>query len=591
VRCDEARPLLSAAFDAEPMSDHERRALDEHVRSCAACQWAQATYARVRQHLRFELVTQLPDVAPAVRARLEQPAVPATGSRGRWLTLAAAAIAGVVAGASLVSGAAPGRRPAPVAAELPARVLAAQRSLDALDATVTVVERGWHPQVGERRFTGTLRYRAPERIALELRDRTIYPSAQWVRNDVAIVVDGSRSWRQGPAACPPEAQPGCTPPDARTEVTTGRAPFDRDQPAPLDLVLPAGSFGVGHTATLLGTRVVDGRTAIGVAVTAAQLDPLLDWLRQAGNWRPIDPTLPAVVWLDQLSLVPLDVAVGASGAPVLEIELRHIDLSGGAASLPPAPAGGSRDAGFRDAQPSPSLAPRPTWLPQGMRAYRQGVLQSVGGPRVFVQSWSDGRAWIAIRSTADWDGGRLFGGLGDVVRPVSRGGDVVYVGGDGTVAVHASALDVVVSGSVPAADLRRVAAALGVPGSRVPDDWDEAATISVRAAALVLPGLLAPPERDDFEGGAARVRDGVVSVAYAGDGARRFMLTQSAGTALLPPLGTDATGLRVRGRTARYSPGLGALEWVEDGIVVELRSVTLSATELVGIATSLRPAR
>jgi hypothetical protein len=65
-----------------------------------------------------------------------------------------------------------------------------------------VVERGWLPAAAERRYAGTLAYRAPETLHLELRDRTRYPAGAWVRNDVELVIDEDRAWTRGPSGRP-----------------------------------------------------------------------------------------------------------------------------------------------------------------------------------------------------------------------------------------------------------------------------------------------------------------------------------------------------------------------------------------------------
>ena len=80
----------------------------------------------------------------------------------------------------------------------PRRATASRRA----PAKVLVTERGWHPQVPVRTYSGTLEYVAPESLEVSLADTTEYPSKAWHRNDVTIVVDRDREWRSGPAACP-----------------------------------------------------------------------------------------------------------------------------------------------------------------------------------------------------------------------------------------------------------------------------------------------------------------------------------------------------------------------------------------------------
>ena len=613
MRCDDARRAVSAVLDGEPAPD----GLDRHVDTCADCGRFRAVAVDVRSRLRFEVLDEVPDIAGAVRrqvqsgrvgrrplARLPLPTLP------RWrrpAVLVAAAVAGALLGASLVGGLRPGSRPAPVAADLPRRVVAAQTSLDTLTARVEVVERGFHPGVPRRTFSGDLAYRAPEALALRLEDTTTYPSAAWPRNDVALVVDGSREWDSGPAPCPREALPSCVPPGPRVRVVTGRAPFDPDAPAPLDLVLPVASFAGDAGVPEVGERAIDGRPAVGVEVTAAQVDPLLSGLRRAGAWRAIDPGDTVRLWLDRSTLVPLEVDVFPAetaerrrwaaaqgyadepGAAILTVRFRDVRVNGpvAAGAFPAAPAGArERPGGFEDRPWVAISTPQPTALPAGMRPYRAGVR---GGTA--VRTWSDGRLWIEVQTSTTWPGGRLFGDLGDVVRRVPAGDGVAYVGEGGRiVGLHGPEVDAAVTGSASAPDLLRVAASLGIAGREVPAGWAEAATATVDTARAAVPGLLLARRVDGFGEPGVRVDDGVVSLAYMGPGAEGFLLVESAGSSLTPPLDADVEGLSVRGLPARYTRSLGALEWIERGKVVALRSHTLGLTQLAAVAGSLRPA-
>jgi hypothetical protein len=568
--------VLSAARDGEAAPDEA--AARAHLAGCAECQAHVAAWDRVHRELGGD--TAAPDLVAGVLDRIAA----APSRRRRLVPLVAAAVAGVLVGATLVSSR-PGRGPELVGADIPRRVLAAQSRLDSLSARIEITERGWHPDVPVRHYTGTLAYAAPESIALHLDDRTRYPAGAWVPNDVDVVVAGSRWWARGPAACPSEAQPQCTPAAPRVRVITGREPFADDLAAPLDLVLPASGFAVGDTATVLDkTRRFDGRAATGVVTTAAQLSALLDTVRLAGNWRAVAPTDGVTVWLDRVTQVPLQVDVGDR----LQIRMRDVVVNGPVASdaFPPAPpAPVVRDAGFVDGPVADALAP--AWLPPGMRPYRTGH----SGP-IAAASWSDGRAWVKVRWTTSWPGGRLFGGVGDVVRPVPLDGHGTAYASEGgrAIAVHAEGIDAVVTGSVPSAELTRVAASLGLRGRQVPADWAEASTATLASAKAALTPLLVLGGSTAFAAPAIRVEDGTVTMAYAGAGDRGFVLAQRAGAGLAPPLDAEVDGVRVRGRLGRWTPSVHALEWVEGSHVVELRSRTLRLAELLDIARDLRRA-
>jgi putative zinc finger protein len=607
---------LSAAADGE-LGASRAGPLEGHLAGCPDCTAFRDRLTAIRQRLRFEPVGTVPDVAPRVMAAVRaapagRAASPARRTRSRrLLPVAAAFLCGAVAGATFIGVGRGG--PGQVAmADLPARVVAAQRALTSLAADVSLVERGWHPDVPERRFAGRLRYRAPETLALELADRTAYPSDAWVRGDVALVVTGARWWTRGPRACPVEALPQCVPRTPQVRLVERREPFADATPVPLDLVTPVRSFTPAGAGAALGRRRVAGRPALGIATTAAQVAPLLAGLAPTGSLRALYPADPVELWLDEQAFVPLGLRVTVAsggerrrwaaanghrdrpGQVVLDFGLSRVSLNRppepGAFPLPPA---GARpeDAAFRDHAPGPGPVPEPAWLPAGFRAYRDGLGGGPRGPDVAVRTWTDGRAWVKVRATRDWPGGRLFGDLGPLVRPVGLGAGIAYASEDGgRVAVHGAGVDLVVTGSLGPGDLARVAASLPVAGRPVPAGWAEAATSTLPEALAAVPGLLRPRGLVGFAPPAVRVDGRAVTLAYAGPGARGFLLVQASGGRLAPPLDAAVGGVRVRGSDGRWSPGRGELEWVEHGRTLALRSATLSLEELLAVAASLEPA-
>jgi hypothetical protein len=403
--------------------------------------------------------------------------------------------------------------------------------------------------------------------------------------------------------------PECTPRKPIVRLVTHREPFADATPVPLDLVTPVRSFALAGAPLTLGSRRIGGRWAIGVLTTVAQVQPLLAGIDPAGGLRGLYPSDRAELWLDAKGLVPLALRVIATagaerdhwaashgyhdipGTVVLELTLDHVAVN---RPLPPgsfpSPPGGAvpEDDSFVDGPPSASTGPAPRWLPAGFRRYRDGMVASVGGPTVVVDTWTDGRAWVKVRATRDWPGGHLFGDLGEIVRPVPLGGGVGYASEDGTrIGIHGLGVDVLVTGSLAAADLQRVAGSLGLAGVRVPSGWAEAPTTTLAEAAATTPGLLLPRGLRGFGPPAVRVDATVVSLAYAGPGTRAFLLAEALGSRLDPPLDSDVQGVRVRGFDGRYTAGRGELEWVEHGRIVSLRSGTLSLGELLAIARSL----
>jgi Putative zinc-finger len=623
VRCDDARAAISLRLDGELPAGVDVRAVDEHAGACAECSGFERHAERVRAALRFEAVVAVPDLAPAVLADLGPRAASgriAAGDGGhprrstprtrRPLVVAAAlaAIAGMAAGVAFV-GLGPEPR-SPAAADLPHRVLAAQTGIESLDAGFQLVESGVAGDHRERRLEGRLVYEAPESLALTLRERGSTEA------DLQLVVNGERWWQSTVRACSPRPDRTACPDAARRWVRSvrGREPFSESSPVPLELINPVDGFTpAASTLTGLGTRTIAGRRAVGVAVTAAQMGPFLDGLSIGAHLRAVHPGDPVELWLDDEHLVPLEATVRAADDPdrarwasgqgatdragdtVLRFRVTSVAINGPVADdafATPARMAPDEalDAGFRPGG-GPD-GPVPSDLPGGFRPYRSGTITGTGAPTIAVDSWTDGRAWLAVRSTRDWPGGRLFGGLGTSVRTVDLGdAGVAYVSDDGRkVALHGDGLDVVVSGSVAPDELRAAAAGLGVTGLRVPRSWDESATATLVEAADAVPGLLVAPELDGFGLPAVRIADGMVIQDYAGAGDRAFTLVQSGIGTLTPPANGDVVGIEVRGAAGRYSTERGQLEWVEGGTTHGLSSHTLTLTELLALAGSLEPA-
>jgi hypothetical protein len=633
MRCDDARLGLSLRADGEPNAPATDVLLDAHVADCPGCRHFAGTVRDVRAQLRLEAVDRVPDVGPAVLARLvaeapagsprparphpSSPGAPAPPSRPRVAVAAAvAAVAGLVGGATFVG--LDSDPPTPAAADVPERVLAGQADVMAVEARYTVTE----PGDGGRTFDAHLTYRAPEALALRVRETTAgAPPAE--RAEADLVVDGDRWWHAATRQCSPAAGLVRCPrePVRWSRAVTGREPFSDAAPVPLELVVPVDAFALAATPAGLGQRTVAGHPAVGVAVTAAQVSGYLEGLSAAVPLRAVHPGDRVELWLDDDRLVPLALVVRAGDDPVraawaaaagraeapgdvvLRVEATDVRINEPGTTVPDMPtteATTTVDAGFRPVSPGEDPVvpvPGPAAPPAGFTAHRAGIVTTPGGPPVGVRSWSDGRAWFTVRATTAWPGGRLFGDLGLDVRPVDLGAaGLGYVSSDGRrIALHAAGLDVVVAGSLPLDDLLAVAADLGVVGEAVPDDWAEARTARPEEAEAALPGRLTAGALDGFGDPALRViaddAGGVtVTEARSGPGDRAFVLTQRLGTALPPPQGGDEVGVGVRGTVGRARPAEGELAWVEGGVVCTLRGAGLSLGELAAIAERLERA-
>jgi hypothetical protein len=633
MRCDDARVSLSLRADGERPEPATDVVLDSHVADCPGCRHFADTVRDVRAQLRLEAVDRVPDLGPAVLTRLgaeaparsprparpdpTSPSAPVRPSRPRVAVAAAvAAITGLVGGATFVGlGSDP---PTPAAADVPERVVAGQADVTAVDARYTVTE----PGDGGRTFDADLTYRAPEALALRVRETTA-GAAPAELAEADLVVDGDRWWHAATRQCSPAAGLVRCPaePVRWSQAVTGREPFSAPAPVPLELVVPVDAFTLAATPAGLGRRTVAGHPAVGVAVTAAQMAGYLEGLSAAVPLRAVHPGDRVELWLDEDRLVPLALVVRAGDDPVraawaaaagraetpgdvvLRVEATDMRINDAGTTVPDIPASEAEatvDAGFRPVAPgdeSPVPVPGPATPPAGFTAHRAGTVTTPGGPPVGVRSWSDGRAWFTVRATTAWPGGRLFGDLGLDVRPVDLGAaGLAYASSDGRrIGLHAAGLDVVVAGSLPPDDLLAVAADLGIVGEAVPDDWAEARTALPDEADAALPGRLTAGALDGFGDPALRVTaDGAggvtVTEARSGAGERAFVLTQRPGTALPPPIGGDEVSVGVRGTVGRARPAEGELAWVEGGVVCTLRGEGLTLGELAAIAERLEPA-
>lgn len=571
-RTGDLREQISAALDGEAAMPTELDAEDEAFL---------AAITRLRSKLRVEQAVEPPDVTAPVLARVRPAEVPRAPVR-RSLPLVAAAVF-VVAALTTAVAVRPGGLlgPTPAVADVGVEVVRAQGEMAALDATVTLVERGAHPDIPERTYAGSLRYRAPEQLWFHLEDRTPLPDG-FPANDVDLVVDDGVGWSSGLRNCPVGVQPSCLGRPV-TRVVSGLAPFAADWVAPLDLVVPVHGFLPGGevTAAEVGDAVV-------VEATVARLRRTIDGLTGAGALRAVHPTDIVRLELDAetFSIRRLTVSAGASRARTSwaagngyadEPGARILDLTVTERSLPdspfPAPpVAGGADAGFVDR--GDVGGPEPSWLPPGFSSHRDGAHPA----GTVTRSWTDGRAWIRLDVTAEGGRDQLLGDLGPLVRRISVGDGVGYTDPNGsTVSIHTGDLDLSVTGSVPLDVLVEVAASLPVEGTPVPSGWPQGDGVDT-----VPTGALRP------EGPLVARYDGVdLLVAVPGPGQTSAVLRQRLGATLGPPGKADVVEVEVRGVPGRYEPRTQTIRWVEDGWQRELRSPGLDLDGLVAAAEGL----
>lgn len=578
---DDQLRRISAALDGEgPLPE----ALDADGRAFLA-----AT-TRLRARVRIEEAATPPDVTDAVLARTASEPAPARGRPAPALLIRAAAVFVITAlGTVLLARPDGPLGPDAARADVGERVLAAQHRITEMEATLHLVERGAHPRLPVRRYDGALRYDAPEQLWLRLEERTTPPGG-FPANDLELVVDGSRAWSTGLQGCPVGAQPSCLG-APRSRLTTGLAPFAADWVAPLDLIVPTGAF---LPDAALDTAAEDDGT-VAVDTTVARLRHTIDGLRAAGALRAVHPTDPVHLVLDRdtFTVRHLTVRAGGSaaraawaasngyaeapGTAILDLAVSEEDLP--PAPLPEPPVPPTADAGFVEGADGVDIAPR--WLPDGYTTGRHGTRPGGSGSTVIVRSWSDGRGWIRLDATDQWEGPQIFGALGPLVRRVVVGDGLGHSDPRGAVvALHTPDLDLTVTGSVPLAVLVRVAASLPVTGSRLPADWPQGQVLdTVPTGALRPPGDLV-----------ARYDGPSLVVAVPGPGQTDAVLRQQPGTSLGRPSGASLVEVPVRGAAGRHDPLTGALTWIEGGWIRELRSDGLDLAGLLSTAARLEPA-
>ena len=582
--CDRVMLEMSIAHDeGRPVAPE----LLTHVRECDRCSAFAARLGEIDDLLTPGDYSLAPDLAPEVMERVAPSGRP-------WWSVAAVALVGMVVGA-LVGGLG-SVWDRSQAEDLGALFHSAGTDLHGLSAGLLVVERGLHPDVPERVYTGGMDYAAPEELEIRLTDTTNYPDPTWIPNDLRLSISNGDMVTYSGSPCPIAALPGCLVEPSLSAVSD-QPPFDDGVLVPLEIVGPGRSLTWPSAIEVLGTTEIQGVPAIQVRSTVAAVE-LIGAITDHGSWREIHPTDQVLMWLDEATMVPLRIEVFATNSPERELwQLRHgydddpgdqtplfiIELSELASEpdlididLPAnTPSGGFVDGPVDIAHPA---------LPNGFTPHRSGSWHLADGGRVEVASWSDGRSWLMIEVARTWDEPRLFGLARAFVDPVRLGADSLgYLSPDGdALAIHGETSDVLVTGSVPTEVLVDVAASLGVRGLAVPSTWEEASTVQVDDLP---PGTLVP----DSEGWSVlgRIDGDTTTVLLTGGGARSVVVTQVPGSRLDPPIGPDYSEIDVRGAGGRYNASEATLEWVEDGQVVRMRSDTVGLSELIDLASTM----
>lgn len=578
--CERARAELSVIHDEGGELTAEARAHLAECRACADFATSLDDFDRLLARGRFE---EAPDVSEKVMDSL--------ASRWTWWSVAAAAAVGLITGALL--GGVGTSVETVKASDLAGLFDATGPALDSYVADVLIVERGWHSEVPERVYVGSLAYEAPEALEISLVDTTSYPDQQWIPNDLLVQAAEGDHLVVASSRCPLAALPACQMSPIISAVT-GRRPFAEGHAVGQGVVGPGRILTRWAGVEVLGAPVLGDRPTIQIETTVASSD-LVRTLTENGAWRELHPTDRVLMWLDQASLVPLRLEVFATTSPERDLwELRRgyqddgadpifiieLDPLADEPQIDPDLPDDTVFAGFVDGAVE---VPQPE-LDAGLEPHRSGSWLLPDGAEVSVASWSDGRSWLRVEMTQGWDEPRLFGITGPFAERLDLGdGSIGYLSPDGSsVAVHGEGTDVLVTGSLQTESLIEAAASLPVSGVEIPSDWDQAAVVD----ATRLPENVLVP---DVEGWSilGLPDDSGVTLLLTGAGRRAVIVTQRPGDRLGPPDGPDFFAVELEGITARFDASSQTLEWAEEGLVIRLRSETVGLADLIALAGSM----
>ncbi len=585
-RCNSARFELSVAHDEARQMSAEAT---QHLTSCAGCTTYLENLGVLDEQLARGDFDRAPDLAPTILATLTR-ARPVNW----WQSAVAVAAVGLLVG-SLV-GVGGTRIDRVVAQDLNERFHEVSPTVEGVEADLVVVERGWHPDVPERVYTGSLAYNAPESLAITLDDTTSYPGPEWIPNDVTLEMADGNLTTTAMSRCPVAAMPGCLGP-ALTTALRDQRPFDEGAIVPLEVLGTGSGFASWSGLEVVGLPDLEGRATIQIETTVAAVD-LIRAITNRGAWREFHPTDQVLMWLDMQTLLPLRVEIFSAqsterdlwqvrrgyrdepgGEPIfiVQMDLESLDRTDVDLEIPENALSG----GFVD---GPANTPRPRLEP-GFVPHRSGTWSLPDGGVVDVATWSDGRAWIMVEVTRDWSESHLFGMSLPFVFEVELGdGSIGYLDPrGGAVAIHGDSADVVITGSLAEDSLLNAATSLEIVGRSVPGEWVEASVVEVGG----LPPATLIPEGDGWSmlGLAA---DDRVTILMTGSGDRTVLIDQVSGDRLDAPKGADFVAVELRGLMGRINSGTATLEWVEDGRIIQMRSETVATSELVEIAESMK---
>jgi outer membrane lipoprotein-sorting protein len=548
----------------------------------------------------------------------------------------AAVLVGMLAGSLVVGGPWRDRGPettsALAAQDVTNGVSGAAASLDAYEARFSIVERNLSsPDVQRRELRMRVWFRAPERLRLDVVDRTDYPGRA-TPTDLRLIVDGDRAYSSGPAPCPSRTCP------QRETSVRNRAPFSSHAPAPTDLVLPLVALAEPESFEVLRLGRALERDAVVVEAPFERVSSLFPFLSMGGDWRPFFANDRVRIWLDAESWFPLRWRVFPAGGPArdqwelrfgLEDEgARHAIFDVVALSVRPStPAADvfeipttrrvanqhARAVSLEEVPGEAGFEPVAPSELGGLDLYRVAILPEAVTDEQTVVTYAGGLSFFKIGETRSWAADAPFG-LTDVRAEevvLSSGSVGYYEPATAThgrrLSVHAAGTDLYVETNLPRERLLDAAASLPVTGLQMPDEWrvreiDGALVerVSLVEAEAAVPFGIALPQRLPAGFTLASVElvelGGDVGVTlYFRDaevdvGAGTFRLHLEAARDLPPASSAQQSAVRIGDVEGRWTPRRSQLEWVVDGVYRSLDAPDesgLGFPDLLAIAASI----
>lgn len=596
--CDLYRTRLSERMD-EPLSSVAARELDDHLSVCAGCRAYETQLHALRRNLRLMPSEPTPDLGPRVLDELRNDRSETRVLRLKLATVGAAAAALLVLATSL-----PILDNAPDiarGAEVTRGAFRAARALTSYHATLDITERGWHPDIGLRRFDAEIWFRAPETFRLRVRDRTSYPSSAWPDNDVDVVSTPSRWTIREPLLCPPAALPGCAIEAGSEERSiVDRQPFDGAGQTPRDLIVPLDSLSASGVFDVLGTAKVGGRDAYHLSLPFRHAFALAGALQIGGSWTPLAPRDEVDLWVDSETWFPLRFEVARAGRVLLQVETTNLSEGDifGPSTFDTSVRGSVTDGGFEPG-PGPSRDVMPTYV-SGLEPYRNGR----NAQNQKIATYATGLSYLKVIVDRRTTPSSALASSAEVVHLGKSAGFYrpAEPGAARRIDIYGDDVHVQLASNLRRSELLRIGASVPVRGliPRLVRDGPTAIE-RLNESEIARIGFARMPTsvpRGYRLGAAARISDprGRQLVLHyipsqAALESAGIRIVQAPGAQRLTPSSEDLQAVELDGVVGRWSDARGELEWIEDGIYRAIAAPSFDRDYVVRLARSLETPR